>query len=104
MNDANLIPITERTEEERREIARLGGLAKAENSRKRKAIAEVFNSLLDRKDYERPGILIVDDYYIDIENEDLRTRLCAEILYRALNGNLHAAEIVLRYIDSTEKN
>ena len=38
----NLIPITDRTEAERKEIASKGGRAKAENHRRKKEIGMIF--------------------------------------------------------------
>lgn len=46
-NSKNLIPNSERTPEELREIARKGGIASGEARRKKKIYKEVFESILD---------------------------------------------------------
>ena len=51
MND-NLIPFNERTEDERREIARKGGIASGEARRERKAIRETLAERLGAADLE----------------------------------------------------
>lgn len=50
MNDKNLIPTTQRTESERREIARKGGKASGKARREKKAAREMMQELLRRFD------------------------------------------------------
>ena len=47
-NEDNLIPQSERTKEEQREIARKGGIASGEARRRRKSLAEVLRAELDK--------------------------------------------------------
>ena len=49
MNDENLIPLTERTKSEQREIARLGGIKSGETRRKKKDTAQLINLMLTSK-------------------------------------------------------
>lgn len=108
----NLIPITDRTEAERKEIASKGGHAKAEKEKKRKAVAETFNNLLALT-YEESTPFEIDTHHlgykygfenlhmeIDLQGQTLLTKLCAEIVYRAVTKHdLKAIEIILRYIE-----
>lgn len=50
MNDNNLIPFNERTEDEQREISRKGGKASGEARRERKLIREALEERFDAND------------------------------------------------------
>lgn len=52
MNENNIIPNSERTPEERREIARKGGIASGEARRAKKTLADAIRAVLDE---ELPG-------------------------------------------------
>lgn len=108
----NLIPITDRTEEERKEIAAKGGRAKAEKEKRRKIVAETFNNILSLT-YDEPTPCEIDhlhlgyrygfkDLYldVDIQGQTVLTRLCAKIVHKAVyEGDMRAAETILRYIE-----
>ena len=47
MNDENLIPLTNRTKSEQREIARLGGIKSGEARRRKKDIYQLTNAILN---------------------------------------------------------
>lgn len=109
MGRDNLIPLMDRTPEERQEIARKGGKAKAENQRRRKYIAEVFDEILSRTDWEREGSYDWDfaqktKYYIEFDNETpLLTELCYRTVRKALNGDMRATALVFSYLDPDDK-
>lgn len=101
----NLIPITDRTEEERKEIAAKGGHAKAEKERQRKAVADTFNALL-ALEYDGDFHKTLDhnwnygDLSVNLNGHTLLTSMCAEVVRQAVyKGNLKATEIILRYIE-----
>lgn len=102
---SNLIPIMDRTPEERRAIASKGGRAKAQNQRRRKAIGEVFEELLSRTDWTRSGGFDFDfaqktKYDMSFEdNTPLLTELCYRTIRQALNGDMRAVGIVFKYLD-----
>ena len=50
MNESNLIPNSERTPEERQELARKGGIASGESRRRRKTLKEELLALLEIND------------------------------------------------------
>lgn len=109
MGNDNLIPIMDRTPEERQEIARKGGIAKAENQRRRKRIAEVFDEILSRTDWERESSFDWDfaqktKYDIEFDNATpLLTELCYRTVRYALNGDMRATALVFKYLDPDEK-
>lgn len=104
----NLIPLTDRTDEERREIASKGGRAKAENEKKRKIVAETFNALL-ALEYQGDFYMEIDrdwkygDLSINLNGQTLLTGMCANVVREAVcKNNLKATEIILRYIEPCE--
>lgn len=94
-----------RTPEERQEIARKGGKAKAENHRRRKKIGEVFEELLSRTDWERDSSFDWDfaqktKYDMNFEDDTpLLTELCYRTIRHALNGDMRATSIIFKYLD-----
>ncbi len=110
----NLIPMAERTAEERQEIARKGGKRKAEKAKHRKVVADTFNAILELE-YDKPTIFKLDEHYngfgldhselsVDLQGHTLMTGLCCEIVRLAVcKGDLRACEIILRYIEPTKK-
>ena len=107
-NTENLIPMMDRTPEERREIASKGGRAKAENQRRKKKIAEVFEEILSRSDWTRDSDFDWDfaektKYDLDFdENTTLLTELCYRTIKHALSGDMRATSIVFKYLDPDE--
>lgn len=108
----NLIPITERTEEERKAIASKGGKAKAEKEKQRKVVAETFKAILDMEINTPTFIEFEHDYktgegmYLNLEGHSLLTHMCADIVHDAIMGygakQNKAREIILRYIEPLE--
>jgi hypothetical protein len=70
MNESNLIPNYERTPEERKEIARKGGIASGESRRRRKTLKEELLALL--------------------EINDNNNKISLAVLQKALNGDIQA--------------
>lgn len=101
----NLIPITDRTEAERKEIASKGGRAKAEKEKQRKIVAETFNAIL-ALEYQGDFYMELDskwrygDLSINLNGQTLLTSMCANVVREAVyHNNLRATEIILRYIE-----
>lgn len=70
MNEENLIPFNQMTEEQQREIARKGGIASAEARKRRKTLKEELIALL--------------------ETNDNNNKISLAILQKALNGDIQA--------------
>lgn len=104
----NLIPITDRTEAERKEIASKGGRAKAENHRRKKEIGMIFSEILSRTDWERTDKFDWDfaqktDYYMDFDTDTpLLVELCYRTIRQALSGNMRATAIIFEYLDKSD--
>jgi len=108
---SNLIPMMDRTPEERKAIASKGGKAKAERAKQRKAVADTFNEILAleydpdknepfKLEWHRNGASVLDEgeYWINLQGQPLLTRLCAEIVKAGMKGDLRASALILRYI------
>lgn len=74
MNDENLIPFSQRTTSEQREIAKQGGKESGLARRKRKALKEQLLLLL--------------------ENGDIQNNICVALLDKAQNGDIKAFEVI----------
>ena len=70
MNESNLRPFNELTEEEQRKIARKGGIASGEARRRKKTLKEELIALL--------------------ETNDNNNKISVAILNKALNGDIQA--------------
>ncbi len=70
MNQENLIPMNERTEEEQREIARKGGIASGEARKRKKTLK--------------------DELIILLETNDNNKKISVALLNKALNGDIQA--------------
>ena len=70
MNEKNLIPNSERTPSERREMARKGSLASVEARRKRKSLKE--------------------ELLLMLEDEELQQSVAIALIKQAQNGNVKA--------------
>ena len=104
----NLIPITDRTEAERKEIGSKGGRAKAENHRRKKEIGMIFSEILSRTDWEQCDSFDWDfrektKYHMDFDADTpLLVELCYRTIRQALSGNMRATAIVFEYLDKSD--
>lgn len=74
MNEKNLIPFNELTEEKQRELARKGGIASGEARRARKTFREELITLL--------------------ENGNTQEKISVALIQQALEGNTKAFEVI----------
>lgn len=79
----NLIPQSERTKEEQREIARKGGQASGRSRRRKKDLAQALQILLDKKYIDKAGNKITG-------TEAIATKLFEQ----AMKGNIKAFETI----------
>lgn len=99
----NLIPQTMRTEKERKELARIGGIASGEARRRKKEFAQTLNKLLDievkspslKKNLEAMGV--------DVNNKKdkptMQTAMLAGMVASATKGNVNAYLAIKDTID-----
>lgn len=83
MNDENLIPITQRTEKEQREMRKKGGIKSGEVRKKKAEERKSLKLTLDT-------LLAGDRKVIDGDNGNTRVGICIAILQKALNGDISA--------------
>ena len=70
MNEDNLIPFNERTEEEQRKIARMGGIASGESRRRKKTLK--------------------DELIMLLETDNNNNKISTALLKKALSGDIQA--------------
>ena len=88
MNEENLIPFNKLTKSEHREIARKGGLKRAENARKRKENERRWQELLAQKD--KDGIT-------------MQEKMDMGLWQKACSGDPVAYEKVMEYAGLSQK-
>lgn len=74
MNEENLIPMSERTKDEQRRIARMGGIASGKSRRERKTLKEELLLLLSKGDTQQ--------------------KVSLALIKEALQGNTKAFEVI----------
>lgn len=88
----NLIPVTERTKEEAREISRKGGIASGEARRKKREIAEIARIVLESQ------VTDVQDYdygAVPVQEATVAELIMAVHANKALKGDKESAKLVL---------
>lgn len=88
-NEKNLIPNSERTPQERREIAAAGGRASGVSRRRKKSLKATMRAILDlpvgKADYER-----LADLGIPVEEQDNQTLMLVGLFRAAADGDVKA--------------
>lgn len=95
--NGNLIPLNQRTKEERREICTKAGVASGASRRKRKAIREFLNDFLDA---EAVPLLKANMQKLGVQAEDQSNyaALCMSLFSKALNhGDINAFRTLMEY-------
>lgn len=107
MTDKNLIPFNKRTEEQQREIARMGGKASGEARRKKKQMHELVKIMMDSKPTKKQAQAIMKQFP-DLEGEDvtIASAVVAGQIQSAMKGNTKAFNALneLNQKASTEDN
>ena len=79
-NTKNLIPLTERTKNEQREIAKMGGIKSGEVRRQKKTLKELLEIALTLKD--------------DFSGEELKLEMVKALINKAIRGDVRAFEVI----------
>ena len=97
----NLIPVTERTKEEARELARKGGINSGKTRRAQKSLKEMANYILscplNEQGLERLKKL---GCKVDEKNPTMLTAMIMGQVQSAINGNTKSAEFITNLIDA----
>lgn len=105
MNDENLIPNSERTPSELREISKKGGISSGVSRRKKKNTAELINAMLNAKANGDNHQYLQDTYGSAIDNEEMdMNALCvAGLINKTVkNGDTKAFECLQAYQSKAE--
>ena len=86
----NLIPFTERSKEEVRELIRKGGIESGKARRRKKEFKELFNLLLDAEITDERAKKMLNK--IGIEDKTNKMLLVATTFQKALKGDMRAFE------------
>jgi phage terminase large subunit len=104
LNEKNLIPNSQRTPEELREMTRKGGIASGIARRKKKETAELINIMLSSKlnDKNKKAVKSISE---ELEDDDLTVNslMIAGQIKSAINGNVKAFEILQQYSQTGQK-
>lgn len=92
MNDENLIPTTELTESERRELARKGGIASGEARRKRKQMRDDLRAMLDS-----------EQKFSDGKTRRVQEGIVHKLVSAAMSGDLRAIEQIAKLMGEYEQ-
>ena len=103
-NEKNLIPYSERSENEARENGRKGGIASGESRRKRKLLKESMNALLELPVSSTKEYNALIKMGIDIEDIDNSQLIVLALFNRAKSGDVAAIKELRNLIgeDSSE--
>jgi hypothetical protein len=97
MNEQNLIPQSERTKSEQREIAKMGGIRSGEVRRERKLISQVLKDMIlggkTKTTIKNPDT--GEEKEITITPELLNLG----VIKKAIKGNTRAYELVMAYLE-----
>lgn len=92
MNEDNLIPFSERSKEEARELGRKGGIASGETRRRKKTMREQFDLLLSLPVNPKGKVgkkikEVADDLGIPIEELDNQMAMCVNMFANSMSKN-----------------
>jgi len=105
LNDENLIPLTERTKSEHREIARRGGVKSGEARRQKKDIYQLTNAILNAQLDGKKQAAVKQIAGESVVGEDLTVNalMVAGQVKAAMNGNVKAFQCLTEYAQKSEK-
>ncbi len=90
MNEDNLIPFSERTKEEQRRIATMGGKASGEARREKKLLKEQIKLLLSLPLKDEKAKKQLEKLGIDVDNIDNQMAMVIAMWQKAIRGDVQA--------------
>lgn len=93
-NEKNLIPGNKRSQSEARENGKKGGIKSGEARRKKKALKETMQMLLDLPVHNTKIFNKMSEFGIDLGEIDNNTRLMYSLLQKAFTGDVAAIKEV----------
>jgi len=95
----NLIPLDQRTKDEQREIAQMGGIASAEARRRRKALKETMNLLLEMPATDKRKLAKAVKIGFPDGEVDNSTLVVISLFEKAVGGDIPAIKELRSLID-----
>lgn len=102
MNENNLIPNSQRTPSELREITRKGGIASGKARREKKALKETLEYLLQQAVKDGDGNIVKNP--ITQEDEDYQLRIVTKLILKAGKGDIDAIRLIQNMKGEEQKN
>ena len=93
MAESNLIPQSERTKEEQREIARAGGKASGRSRRRKRQFRDELEMLLPLTDKGKDGQPIINP--LTGRKQTVQQSITMQLLLKARKGDVKAAKLIL---------
>ena len=93
MAESNLIPQSERTKEEQREIARQGGKASGRSRRRKRQFRDELEMLLPLTDKGKDGQPIINP--LTGRKQTVQQSITMQLLLKARKGDVKAAKLIL---------
>lgn len=103
-NEENLIPISERTKSEQREIQKKGGIASGKARRRKRSMKEAADLFLSLPVSDKRKFNKAARRYVDAEDIDNQMLMIIGLVDAAADGDARAAKVVINLIgESTPK-
>lgn len=97
-NEENLIPFSERTESEQRQIAQKGGIASGAARRRKRSMKEAADYYLSLPETDRRSVNALLRDAVDPEDIDNQMAVIKGITARAKKGDPQAANVLLKML------
>ena len=97
-NEENLIPISERTKSEQREIQKKGGIASGKARRRKRNMKEAADLFLSLPVSDKRKFNKAARRYVDVEDIDNQMLMIIGLVDAATDGDARAAKVVIDLI------
>ena len=104
MNEKNLIPLNQRSQRKRKEIARMGALASNKKQAEKRAMKELLESLLSLNCGKDEDLNKLKEY--GSKDKSYKSRIAVALIEKATsgqNGDMKAIELILNITGENEK-
>ncbi len=91
---SNLIPFSERTEDEQRKIRSMGGVASGIARRRRKALREALDVYISLPVQDKRSLNRLLRAGVDEDDADTQMLIVASLVQRAIDGNVRATKLI----------
>lgn len=103
MGTDNLIPFSQRTAAEQREIQSKGGKASGAARRRRKALREALDVFLSLPVQDKRALGRLVKAGIDAEDADMQALVVAALVQRAIDGDVRAARLIFDIVGASDE-